>query len=96
MRRWARFQSSVVEFDQAPVKSVRKAFAAAAREAGLNGVSPHVLRHTAASWAMQGGANAYAAADYLGMTVETLERTYGHLRPGHHAGVTRAIEGKGR
>jgi len=96
MRRWARFQSSVVEFDRAPVKSVRKAFAAAAREAGLEGVSPHVLRHSAASLAMQGGANVYAAADYLGMTVETMERVYGHLRPGHHAGVTRAIEGKGR
>jgi len=76
--------------------AVANATAAAAREAGLEGVSPHVLRHTAASWAMQGGANVYAAADYLGMTVETLERTYGHMRPGHHAGVTRAIEGNGR
>jgi hypothetical protein len=45
---------------------------------------------------MQGGANVYAAADYLGMTVETLQRVYGHLRPDHHAGVVQAITGKRR
>ena len=38
--------------------------------------------------------NLYAAADYLGMTAETLERVYGHLRPDHHAGVGHAITGK--
>jgi integrase len=97
MRRWADkgiASRAVVEFDGRPVKSVRKAFARAAKAAGLEGVSPHVLRHTAASWAMQGGANVYAAADYLGMTVETLQRVYGHLRPDHHAGVVAAMTGK--
>jgi integrase len=97
MRRWADkgiAARAVVEFEGRPVKSVRKAFSRAARAAGLEGVSPHVLRHTAASWAMQGGANVYAAADYLGMTVETLQRVYGHLRPDHHAGVVKAMTGK--
>jgi integrase len=97
MRRWAQkgiAARAVVEFEGRPVASVRKAFARAAKDAGLDGVSPHVLRHTAASWAMQGGANVYAAADYLGMTVETLERVYGHLRPDHHADVVKAIIGK--
>jgi integrase len=97
MRRWADkgiAARAVVEFEGRPVKSVRKAFSRAARAAGLEGVSPHVLRHTAASWAMQGGANVYATADFLGMTVETLQRVYGHLRPDHHAGVVKAMTGK--
>jgi integrase len=37
------------------VASVRKAIGRAATAAGLDGVSPHVLRHTAVSWAMQNG-----------------------------------------
>jgi len=76
------------------VKTVRKAFVRAAADAGLAGVTPHVLRHTAASWAMQGAADIYAAADFLGMTVETLERVYGHLHPNQHADVGRALTGK--
>jgi integrase len=97
IRRWAEkgiAARAVVEFEGRPVKSVRKAFARAAKDAGLAGVTPHVLRHKAASWAMQGGANIYASADYLGMTIETLERVYGHLRPDHHAGVVAAMTGK--
>ena len=76
LRRWAALgynrKTSVVEFNGKPVKSVRKAFARAAAEAELDGVTPHVPGHTAASWAMQAGADPYAAADFLGMTIETL------------------------
>jgi integrase len=99
LRRWAALgisKTSVVEFNGKPVKSVRKAFARAAAEAGLDGVTPHVLRHTAASWAMQAGADPYAAADFLGMTIETLQRVYGHLHPASHKGVGDAITGRRR
>lgn len=94
MRRWARkkvSQTAVVEFDGKPVASVRKAFARAAAEAGLSGVTPHVLRHTAVTWAMQGGADLYDAADFFGMTVEVLERVYGHHHPNQHQGVGDAL-----
>ena len=48
------------------------------------------MRHTAAPWLMQRGVNLWTAAGYLGMTVEVLERTYGH----HHAEyLTEAVEG---
>jgi integrase len=99
MRRWARLglsRSSVIEFDGVPVKSVRKAFARAAKDAGLEGVTPHTLRHTAASWAMQKGAPVDLVADALGMTPETLRRVYGHLHPEHHAVVWDAIAGRRR
>jgi hypothetical protein len=46
-------------------------------------VTPHTLRHTAATWLMQGGADIWQSAKFLGMTVEQLERTYGHHHPDH-------------
>jgi integrase len=97
LRRWSALgisRAAVVEFNGAPVKSVRKAFGRAAVDAGLPDVTPHVLRHTAASWAMQSGADPYRAADFLGMTVETLERVYGHLHPASHKDVGDAITGR--
>ncbi len=45
------------------------------------GVTPHTLRHTAATWLMRAGTDLWQAAGYLGMTVETLERVYGHHHP---------------
>lgn len=92
LRRWARSQGHVVEWRGAPVRSIRKAFAAAAAEAGLEGVTPHTLRHTAATWMMQAGVDLWQAAGFLGMTVETLERTYGHHHPDYQSGALRAFD----
>jgi integrase len=54
LRRWHRFGISthaVVEWNGRPVHSVRKGFAAAVKAAGLDKrVTPHTLRHTAATW----------------------------------------------
>jgi integrase len=97
MRRWAAkgiSQRAVIEFGGESVLSVRKAFARAAKDAGLPDVTPHVLRHTAASWAMQAGANTYAAAKYLGMTQEIIENTYGHLHPDNQTEIWNAITRK--
>lgn len=64
--------------------SVRKAFSAAVKDAGLVGkVTPHTLRHTAATWLMQAGVDPWEAAGFLGMTVEMLSSRYGHHHPGH-------------
>ncbi len=65
------------------VKSVKKAFRGAADKAGLHDVSAHSLRHTAATWLMQAGVDRWEAAGFLGMSVETLERVYGHHHPLH-------------
>src|SRR5215203_849659 len=55
-----------------------KAFRNVVRDAGLGeDVTPHTLRHTAATWLMQDGTDLWIAAGFLGMSVETLERTYG-------------------
>lgn len=71
-----------VEFNGVGVKSVKTAFKSAAMLAELgSNVSPHTLRHTAATWLMQNGADLWQAAGYLGMSPETLMKVYGHHHP---------------
>jgi integrase len=94
LRRWERLgisKTSVVEFAGKSVKSVKKAFAAVARDANVPNVTPHVLRHTAVSWAMQNGADPYDASDFFGMTLEVLQDVYAHHHPDHQRGVGEAI-----
>jgi len=61
LRRWHRIDPEpkhFVEFNGKPVNSVKTAFKSAVRLAGLGpGISPHTLRHTAATWLMQKGAD---------------------------------------
>jgi integrase len=86
LRRWQRLGIAtygVVEWNGKPVRSVRKGFAAAVKAANLplsgpDKITPHVLRHTAATWAMQNGADLWQTAGLLGMTVEMLQQRYGH------------------
>ena len=87
LRRWHRNgQRYAVEWYGKPVETgVEKAFARACEDAGLEGVTPHTLRHTAATWLMQRGTDLWDAAGFLGMTTETLERTYGHHHPDFQA-----------
>ena len=85
MRRWVDcnlIKGHFVEFNGEAVASVKTGFGRAARLAGLLGkVTPHTLRHTAATWLMQSGTDRWQAAGYLGMSVEILERVYGHHHP---------------
>ena len=77
-----------------PVSSVKTAFKSAVRLAGLGpGISPHTLRHTAATWLMQKGADPWQAAGYLGMSLEVLLNTYGHHHPDY---LSDAVEKKSR
>jgi integrase len=82
----------VVEWNGEPIQRVVKAFARAVEDAGVGSdVTPHTLRHTAASWGMQNGADHGELADYLGMTVETLRRVYGHHDPNYLSDARDAI-----
>jgi integrase len=80
LRRWKRRgQRFAVEWYGEPVSSISKGFRAVVKDAGLGpDVTPHVLRHTAATWLMQAGTDPWEAAGFLGMTVETLMGRYGH------------------
>ena len=85
LRRWHRLgiaKHAVVEWNGKPVRSVRNGFTTAVQTAGIEKhVTPHTLRHTSATWMMQNGADLWDAAAFLGMTVEMLERVYGHHLP---------------
>lgn len=95
MQRWVRrgvVATHFVEWNGRPVKSVKKGFRHAVEVAELDGkITPHTLRHTAATWLMQAGVDLWQAAGYLGMSAEVLDRVYGHHHPDHLQQAARAI-----
>jgi integrase len=86
----------VIHDNGARLGDVKRGFASASRRAGLRDVSPHVLRHTCATWLMQAGVPLWEAAGFLGMTRETLERVYGHHHPDHLREAADALSGRPR
>ncbi len=72
----------VVAWRGGSVSSVRTAWAAALDLAWLGSdVTPHVLRHTRATWMMQQGVDPWETAGFLGMSVQMLQNVYGHHHP---------------
>ncbi|MCB1341410.1 MAG: integrase [Pseudooceanicola sp.] len=95
LRRWkAQGGLWAVEFSGARVGSIKTAFPSAVAAAGLGDVTPHTLKHTAITWALQGGASVWDCAGFFATSPETIERVYGHHSPNHQASVLRAIEGR--
>jgi integrase len=60
----------VIEWNGEPVKKIRKSFAAACENAKLAGVTPHVLRHTVATW-----------LDEDDIPIERISKLLGHSDP---------------
>lgn len=82
----------VVEWCGEPVKSIRKGFSEACRRAKLVGVTPHTLRHSHATWAVEGGQSFYAVSRMLGhKDSRTTERIYAKPSPWHIRGVADAV-----
>ena len=93
LRRWERMGARyVVEIDGQRVASVKTAWRRAIATAGIDPARPHDLRHTAATWMMQRGADKWAAAGFLGMGLEMLEKVYGHHHPDHLRSAVEAME----
>lgn len=100
MRRWQAADSrrdappsSVLHHGGALIDGrIRRAFASCVRDAGLpREVTPHWMRHTAATWLVEADVKPWDAAAYLGMTTATLEKCYGHHRPSHQQGARQAL-----
>lgn len=87
--------SFIIEHNGKPLKTVKRGFAAAVKRAGLSAdVTPHVMRHSGASWLLEDGMSDDDVARMLGDTPEMVRRVYGHFRPEYLAKVTKALKFK--
>lgn len=57
------------------IKEIKKGIAAAAKRADLDGVTPHVLKHTAITWAFINGMSLDDAVDYFATSRHTIEKS---------------------
>jgi integrase len=74
----------VIEWAGEPVASLKRGIRTAAKAAGIDDVSPHVFRHTAAVWMAEGGTPMSEIAQYLGHSnTAVTERVYARFSPDH-------------
>jgi site-specific recombinase XerD len=64
----------------------------ACEKAGLTGITPHCLRHTFASWALQAGATLAEVQEALGHSNIATTAIYLQTVPGYGSGVVDALE----
>src|SRR5262249_31310464 len=93
MRRWRANGARYVCEYQGRAADPKKAFNRVVARAGLAGtaVVRHTFRHTSVTWLMQAGEDKWEVARVAGMSIEPLERTYGHHHPDHQVGVGNAF-----
>ncbi len=100
MRRWRRHDvqihgddaDKVIHHGDQGVSGVRKGFTACVADAGLpEAVTPHWVRHTAATLLMEANVDIWLAASYLGVSAITLERHYAHHRTDFQGVARRAL-----
>jgi integrase len=70
-----------------------KSFRSIVKACGFCDVVIHTLRHTAITWGLQNGMDLWDASGYFGVSVEVLDRVYGHHSP-HHLRQAASIMGR--
>lgn len=97
VRRWKRMGANFVCEDSHGnrVKDIKKGWNNARTIAELGPeVTPHVLKHTAITWAMQNGASKEDAASFFSTTIQTIESTYWHHSPFCQSSAVDAIDNR--
>nr|WP_239025321.1 tyrosine-type recombinase/integrase [Rhodoligotrophos defluvii] len=96
LRRWRRLTTNgPVEYFGKLLLKERRAFTRARLLAGLDGdVTPHVLRHTCATWLLQARVPMWEVAGFLGTSEAVIRKTYGHHSPDHLSAARRAFHGR--
>ena len=69
--------------DGRPLRDVRTALARACERVGMRVITPHLLRHTCASWLAQRGVPLYNIRLWLGHSTLAVTERYAHLAPEH-------------
>lgn len=84
LRRWKNNGAHVryvIHHDGAGILKMKRAWNGVVKAAGLGpDVTPHVLRHTCATWALWEGKTIWEVAGLIGADASTVERVYGHHR----------------
>lgn len=96
MRRWYRLgRRYPIEYNGKPIES-SKALGKIIRELfPEKDLVPHSFRHTAATWLMrESELSLHDIAGFLGMSLEMLDRVYGHHRTSHQIAIDNAISGR--
>jgi integrase len=83
----------VIEYARKPVRSIKKGFQRAAKRAGMPEVTPHVLRHSVATWLAGDGVPLAQIAAMLGNSEKMVERVYAKYTPGY---LSKAMKSLGR
>lgn len=82
--RWSKATDTsrnVIHYNGSAIAKMKRAWAHVVREAGLGReVTPHVLRHTCASWLLWQGLSIWEVSGVIGADASTVERVYGHHR----------------
>lgn len=83
----------VVDWSGDRMLDIKRSFGDAVMRAGISPkeVTPHTLRHTAATWLMQKGVAPFSVAGFLGMSLPTLLKVYGHHHPDYFGDVLKAL-----
>lgn len=83
----------VIEWGGHRVLSIKKGFAAAVKVAKLKNVTPHTLRHTAASWMAMKGVPMFEISKFMGHSdTRITERRYAHLSPDYLRGAANVLD----
>lgn len=95
--RYAKARSGDMEFvisggDGRRIGHVRRGFETACRLAGLDGVTPHTLRHTCGTWLAQAGTPLWDIAGWLGHSETTTTELYAHHSPEHTRRAAAALD----
>ena len=83
----------VIEYAGERVMNIKKGFGAAAIRAGLDDLTPHDLRHTAAVWMAEDGVSFEEIAQYLGHSSSAVTfRVYARFSPTHLRKASKSLE----
>ena len=87
----ARTTDNVIEYGGKPIKKIIYGFRDVAQRAGVE-CTPHILRHSVATWLVMDGLPIREVARMIGDTEETVEKVYGHHSPEYLKGAANALQ----
>jgi integrase len=98
LRRWHRMdlsygpQSAIIRWHGKPIAKEKRAWKEVVIGAGLgDDVTPHVLKHTCITWALQNGMELWDISGLSGTSLKTIEGTYGHQDADYQVAAAKAF-----